>query len=48
MHGHMLGKEAERIRQAGACGTHNQNVERDCMRALNGVLDLVSWLYVLI
>lgn len=44
MHGKKLGMEAERIRQAGASGSHKQNVERDCMRALNGVLDLVSWL----
>ena len=44
MHGQKLGKQAERIRQAGASGDHKQNVERDCMRALKGVLDLVSWL----
>ena len=44
MHGRKLGVQAEPIRQAGAGGNHKQNIERDCMRALNGVLDLVSWL----
>ena len=35
-------KRSESARQEQAAITNR--IERDCMRALNGVLDLVSWL----